>query len=107
MLALLSSIAGKGVFDVTADTDNFDTAKEKLTTHFKPTKLTRYRVYELPGETLDAFVTRLRTRARDCEFINVDNEIKAQITQKCRSSKVRRRSFLGGITLKDCQQDVC
>ena len=62
---------------------------------------------ELPGETLDAFVIRLRTLARDCESTNVDNEIKAQITQKCRSSKVRRRSFLDGIILKEVLDHGC
>ena len=56
---------------------------------------------QLSGETLDAFVTQLRTLARDCEFTNVDNEIKAQMTQKCRSSKARRCSSLDGITLKE------
>ena len=66
---------------------------------FKPVKLTQYRVYEfhkseqLASETLDSFVTRLRTLAKDCEFTNIDNEILSQITKKCRSSKVRRRSF--------------
>ena len=82
-----------------ADTDNFDTAKEKFSTHSNPTELTQYRVYEfrkaeqLSCETLDAFVT--------CEFTIMDNEIKAQITRKCRSSNVRRRSFQDGITLKE------
>ena len=35
------------------------------------------------------------------EFTNVDNEILSQTTQKCRSNKVRRRSFQEGITLKE------
>ena len=54
-----------------------------------------------PNETFDGFAKRLRTLAKYCEFTNVDNEILSQITQQCRSSKVRRRSFQEGITLKE------
>lgn len=103
--AFLLHYAGEGVLDaydtLRADTGTFSTARN----HFKPVKLTQNRVYEfrraeqLPGETLDAFVTRLRTLSR--EFTNVDNEIKSQIIHKCKSSKVRRRFFLDGITLKE------
>ena len=88
-----------------ADDDDYAAVKHKLSVHFKPVKQTQYRVYtfrkseQLTNETLDGFATRLRTLAKDCEFINVDNEILSQITQKSMSSKVRRRSFQEGITL--------
>ena len=109
--ALLLHYAGEAVYDIydtlQADDDDYPAVRHKLSVHFKPVKLTQFRVYtfrkteQLPNETLDGFAIRLRTLAKDCEFTNVDTEILSQITQKCRSSKVRRRSFQEGITLKE------
>ena len=108
---MLLHYAGETVYDgydtLQADDDDYAAVKHKLSVHFKPVKLSQYRVYtfrkteQLPNETLDGFATRLRTLAKNCEFTNVDNEILSQITLKCRSSKVRRRSFQDGITLKE------
>ena len=109
--ALLLHYAGEAVYDIDdmlqSDDDDYPAVRHKLSVHFKPVKLTQFRVYtfrkteQLPNETLDGFAIRLRTLATDCEFTNVDTEILSQITQKCRSSKVRRRSFQEGITLKE------
>ena len=77
--ALLLHYAGEGVHDIydtlKVDEDDYAAVKCKLSAHFKPVKLTQYRVYEfrkseqLASETLDSFVTRLRTLAKDCEFV--------------------------------------
>ena len=109
--ALLLHYAGEAVYDIydtlQSDDDDYPAVRHKLSVHFKPLKLTQFRVFtfrkteQLPNETLDGFATRLRTLAKDCEFTNVDTVILSQITQKCRSSKVRRRSFQEGITLKE------
>ena len=109
--ALLLHYAGEAVYDIydtlQSDDDDYPAVRHKLSVHFKPVKLTQFRVYtfrkneQLHNETLDGFAIRLRTLAKDCEFTNVDTEILSQITQKCRSSKVRRRSFQEGITLKE------
>ena len=69
------------------DEDDYTAVKFKLSAHLKPVKLNQYRVYEfrkseqLASETLDSFLTRLRTLAKYCEFTNIDNEILSQITQ--------------------------
>ena len=115
--ALLLHYAGESVFDVydtlKADGDKYDDIVRKLTEHFKPVKRTQYRVYDfreaeqLPNETLDAYVTRLRGLARDCAFNDIDNEIKMQITQKCRRTKVRCKSLEDGVTLKQVMDYAC
>ena len=89
-----------------ADGDKYDDIVRKVTEHFKPVKRTQYRVYDfreaeqLPNETLDAYMTRLLGLVRDCAFNDIDNEIKMQITQKCRRTKVRCKSLEDGVTLK-------
>ena len=43
-----------------------------------------------PGDSVDFFTTRLRTRAKSCVFENVDEAVRDQIVEKCSSSKARR-----------------
>ena len=73
--------AGDGVYDIydtiCEDNDDYAATKEKLNTKFKPIKMTAYRVHEfreskqLSGECLDAYVTRLRTLAKDCKYADM------------------------------------
>lgn len=44
-----------------------------------------------PDESLDTYCTRLRILAKNCEFADVNKEIKAQLIQSCSSSRLRRR----------------
>ncbi|KAI0242112.1 hypothetical protein LSAT2_014851, partial [Lamellibrachia satsuma] len=57
------------------------------------------------NETVDQFVSRLRQKAISCGFGNVDEDIRDQVIEKCRSMHLRRK-FLeksGNILLKDLQ----
>ena len=72
---LLLHYADETVYDVydtlQADDDDYAAVKHKLSVHFKPVKLTQYRVYtfckteQLPNETRDGFATGLHTLAKD------------------------------------------
>ena len=42
------------------------------------------------GETVEQFITRLKSEAINCEFENPTAEIKAQIPQKTSNKKLRR-----------------
>ena len=54
---------------------------------------------QLLDENLDQFVTRLKKLAATCDFADSDSEIKSQIIQKCRSSKLRTKA-LADVTIK-------
>ena len=76
--------------------DEYDKAKTALTNYFIPKKNTEYEIFfyfrqskQEPGESFDAFYSRLRRLSVNCEFTNCDAEIKSQIIQKCLSDKVR------------------
>ena len=109
--AMLLHYAGEDVYDIydtyRDDADSYTNVKEKLSTHFKPTKHTQFRVFEfrqthqLQNETVDIYVTRLRTLAKDCEFHSMETAIIGQITQGCAHSRVRRKSLKPGIELTE------
>ncbi len=42
------------------------------------------------GESVDQFVTRLKTMAKHCGLTDKDKEIRAQVLQKTRNKKLRR-----------------
>lgn len=73
-----------------ADTDKYADVKEKLKTYFTPKKNGVYQVYmfrkvvQQQGENLDAYCTRLRMLAKNCEFADANEEIKAKIIQRRR-----------------------
>lgn len=55
-----------------------------------------------PDESLDTYCTRLHILAKNCEFADVNKEIKAQLIQSCSSSRLCRRVFRKpGTTLND------
>lgn len=81
--------------------DKYADTKQKLSGYFFPKKNIQYQVYmfrkaiQEPGENLDSYVTRVRMLAvkKNCEFANVDAEIKAQIIQSCTSSRLHRKAL--------------
>ena len=40
-------------------------------------------------ETTEEFITRLRRKAVQCKYANVDQQIRDQVIEKCRSHKLR------------------
>ena len=97
--ALLLHYAGEEVdeiFDTLTDTgDEYQTAKDKITEHFKKgqnSDLEELKFRDMKqndGETIDMYHTRLRQRAVNCEFADVDQEIRRQILRGARSKKLK------------------
>ena len=46
---------------------------------------------QLPNETVDQFIYRLRAKSAMCNFDNVDSAIRDQLLDKCHSASLRRR----------------
>lgn len=63
---------------------------------------------QLPNETIDQFVMRLRQKADNCEFANMDEQIRDQVIEKCESPRLRRTLLEKGkdLTLKTLQEIV-
>ena len=82
----------------TGEAKDFKIALGKLDEHFNPQKNISFAVYlfrqcqQQTHESLDQFCTRLREKASHCNFADKDAEIKQQIIQGCKSSKLRRRA---------------
>ncbi|KAE8601352.1 hypothetical protein XENTR_v10013648 [Xenopus tropicalis] len=92
--ALLLHYAGSAVYDIyctlpTDSTDNYTKCSKALSDYFSPKTNVRYERYkfriakQLPQETMDAFVTRLRELAQSCSFTDVDDEITTQVIVSC------------------------
>ena len=102
-LLFLLHLAGERVHDkydtLAGEDDDFTETKTKLDGYFSPKKNTQYLVYKFrkaiqhSGENLDKYHTRLCMLAKDCEFIDTDSEIKAQLIQSCTSSRLHRRAL--------------
>ena len=103
--ALLLYQAGQRVREIfpqildTGTADEYETAKTKLKAHFEPQQNRRYAVYRFRqatqevNETLDQFLTRLRTLAQTCSFNDVDFEIEQQIITAGSSSRIRKKAL--------------
>ena len=85
------------IFETMSDTgDDYATAQKKLDDYFSPKKNVDFEVFQFrqavqqKGETVDQFATRLRKIAANCEFHNVDKELKSAIIQNCQSKRLRR-----------------
>ena len=62
------------------DADDFSSACTKLSNYFNPMKDQHVAVYHFReasqgSDTIDQFVTRLRTLAKDCGFSSVDEDV--------------------------------
>ena len=98
--AMLLHHAGEKVFEIyetiSDQGDQFADVKTKLNTYFRPMKDTAMSVFQFreeaqkPSETIDQYCTRLRSMGKQCEFTNVDLEIRAQILQKTCHGNLRR-----------------
>ena len=101
--ALLLHHGGEEVFEIkealTTGEEKYEELKGKLTDYFAPKHNREYEVFmfrqasQQASETLDKFYTRLCQLAKNCEFHEVDREIKLQIIQKCQLSKVRDKGL--------------
>eukprot|EP00795_Rhopilema_esculentum_P015552 gene15552-6817_t len=75
---------------------DYKTALAKLDTYFAPQKNVDFEIFQFRqakqriGETTDQFATRLRKLATNCEFTDLDKEIKSAIIQNCSSKQLRR-----------------
>ena len=47
--------------------------------------------YQKEGESIDSYLTRLRSLAKTCEFHDVNEELVDQVIEKCHSNKLRKR----------------
>jgi hypothetical protein len=104
MRALLLHYAGENVHDIYeaecgSSTKDYAGSVKVLTDYFNPKKNVQMEIYtfrncsQKESQTLDEFVTELRTLAKDCEFTSVDKEILSQVIQHCRSNRLRRRAL--------------
>ena len=91
--------------EIGATTDNeFVKAKKTLNEYFKPKRNVEFEIYNFrkaqqgPNEMLDEYYSRLKQLGANCEFTNIDKEIKSQIIQKGRSEKLRREGL--------CKEDI-
>ncbi|CAB3986500.1 Transposon Tf2-9 poly [Paramuricea clavata] len=99
--AVLLYVAGPSVhkiFKTLQDTGtDFKTALEKLDEYFQPQKNVIYERYVFkqthptPGESVDSYITRLRTLAETCEFESAENEIRDQFVMTCSSHGFRTK----------------
>ena len=98
--ALLLHCAGPSVQDIfyslvvpdSVDDQNiYDLAVAALDGHFQPQNNAAFErsqfraMVQLPSETVDQYITRLRQKAVYCDFHNVDENVRDQIIKKCYS----------------------
>eukprot|EP00795_Rhopilema_esculentum_P009946 gene9946-18559_t len=75
---------------------DYNTALAKLDTYFALQKNVDFEIFQLRqakqkiGETTDQFATRLCKLDTNCEFTDLDKEIKSAIIQNCSSKQLRR-----------------
>ena len=90
------------------DGSEYDKAKKALSDHFTPQANIPYerhlfrRMVQSQTETVDQFVTRLRTQAEMCAFGDADKineQIRDQVIEKCSSHRLRRKLLEKGATL--------
>ncbi|KAK3731610.1 hypothetical protein QZH41_015863 [Actinostola sp. cb2023] len=106
--ALLLSHAGDGAWEkwLTCTTEEkgddkaYDSAKKTLSDYFDKKRDPDFEVtkcrecVQKPEQSIDSYVTQLRSLARYCDFGNrADDEIKLQIKLNCASSRLRRKAF--------------
>ena len=111
--ALLLYLAGpevETIFATLSDTgneDDYDKAVEKLTEYFAPKQNVLYerhvfrRAKQRVDESIDQFHTRLRHLGATCDFSDLDEEIRTQIVENCRSSRLRRKALRDDTKLSD------
>ena len=74
------------------DLSKCDDTIQALTTYYQPsTNIPHERhlfrsMTQLPEKTTEWFVTRVKKKAETCDFANIDEQIRDQIVEKCRSN---------------------
>ena len=94
--------------EVREDEDNaFVKMKKTLEKHFTPQSNVPYERHvfrntaQLPSETVEQFITRLRIKAETCELgLTVEEQIRDQVIDKCLSHHLRRKLLEKARTLK-------
>ncbi|KAJ8735710.1 hypothetical protein PYW07_007330 [Mythimna separata] len=90
-------------------TDVFKMAIKKLDEYFAPKQSKRFErhVFRLikqeENEKFEKFVVRLRQQAAKCQFVDVDDQLLDQITDRCSSEELRKKILKNGdkMTLED------
>ena len=103
--ALLLHCVGEGLQDIFAtltvaaaddDNDEFKQATTALTGHFAPKKNKRFERHlfrncaQGESETMNQYVTKLRTLVKSCEYTDANDAIIDQVIEKCFSKKLRK-----------------
>ena len=87
--------------------DHYRSLKNALSAHFAPCvneTYARFRfrsINQEDGESIDTFVTRLRTQATRCQFHadDLSSQVRDQIVFGCRSGKLRRKALAENLHL--------
>ncbi len=88
----------QAIFDTLPETgDDFDTAMRTLDENVDFETFKFCTATEQEGENVDQYTTRLRKLAQNCEFTDIDRELKSTIIQNCSSKQTHR------IALRDDQ----
>ncbi|XP_038060004.1 uncharacterized protein K02A2.6-like [Patiria miniata] len=115
--ALLLHCAGVAVQDIfyslpeKEGSDAYVKVKNTLTAYFETKVNVPYDRYvfrslsQANDETVAEFVVRLRHQAATCDFTNVDEQIRDQVIEKCKSNKLRTKLLEKGhgLTLQQLQ----
>ena len=73
---------------------------QKQDAYFTPLKNVDFEIFtfckesQRSDETVDQYVTRLRTLASTSDFADVDKEIKSVLIQNCTSKRLRHYAFI-------------
>ena len=99
------------VTDEDKQADVYAKAKFRLEKIFNPERnmhferFTFRQTVQRPDENIDQFYTRLKIRAKFCEFNDVDVEITGQVIQSCHSDVLRRQLLqIPKLTIKEVLQ---
>ena len=101
------------IFDILPDTGTtFEMAIAALNQHFDPIQNKDMAIFEFRvlkqevNETLNDFYRRLKTKASNCNFSSVDDEIQTQIIHKTRDKRLSRRALQESFTLQELLNHV-
>ena len=110
MLLYLAGPEVETIFATLLDTgndDDYDKAVEKFTEYLAPKQNVLYerhilrRAKQRVDEPIDQFHTQLRHLGAICDFSDLDEEIRTQIVENSRSSRLRRKALPDDTKLSD------
>lgn len=105
-------VAGEQVEEIynvlaTKQESKLEDVTKLITNHFAPQvnvdeQILKFRkMHQMPGESIDSFIIRLKTQAEYCKFTSKDNEIKLQVITGCISNKIKQKATQETITYDD------